>query len=89
MEKIIDRQQIQTDICIIISQILEDEYKRFDEDYNLFNDIGIDSIGYLELTIQIQRLYQINITHEEWSDIQKLKDAVDVVIAKIQEDGKI
>lgn len=89
MKKNGNREDIQENICTIISQILENEYELFEEDWNLFNDIGLDSIGFLELAIKIQGFYDIDVTHEEWSGIKTLKDILDIITAKIKGNGKI
>lgn len=68
--------------CILMEITEEDEFD-FDSDRELINGYGLDSMGYLSLTVQIQRSFGVVITTEEWPEIKTIKDLVNVVISKM------
>jgi len=79
-----NREEIKKEISSIIAEILEEEYVPFEEDAHLVKDIGLDSMGFLELAIQIQRSFDILIPNEDWKNIITLKDLLDTIENKAQ-----
>jgi len=74
-----NREEIKKEISSIIAEILEEDYVSFEEEANLVEDIGLDSMGFLELAIQIQRSFDILIPNEDWKNIITLKDLLDTI----------
>lgn len=87
MKKQFTRQTINETICRIISEILEEEIPSRDESAKLVNDIGLDSMGFLELAVQIQREFDVIIKNEEWESIKTLSNVFDVIQRKLEENG--
>lgn len=77
-----NREEIGRRISEIISNILEKNYQLFEESEHLINDIGIDSMGLLELNVAIQREFDISLKITQMKDIQTIKNLIDVVAEK-------
>lgn len=79
-----NREEIKKEIFSIIAEILEEECVPFDENAKLVEDIGLDSMGFLELAIQIQRSFDTLIPNEDWKNIITLKDLLDNIENKAE-----
>jgi acyl carrier protein len=77
-----NREQNKTKISTIIAEILEEDFVLFEENAKLVEDIGLDSMGFLELAIQIQRSFGTLIPNEEWQNIITIKDLLDTIEKK-------
>lgn len=66
-------------ISSIIAEIMEEDFVLLEEEAKLIEDIGLDSMGFLELAIQIQRTYGKLIPNEKWKEILTLKDLLDTI----------
>jgi acyl carrier protein len=78
-----NREEIKQEISGIISEILEEDFVLFEDDARLLEDIGLDSMGFLELAIQIQRSFETLIQSDEWRQIKTMKDLLDVIESKL------
>lgn len=81
----ISRTELVEKISTIIADILENECVIFQEEDNLIDGIGLDSMGFLELAIQIQRNFGILIPSEEWKDIITIGDLTNKIYSKLDE----
>lgn len=81
-----NREDNKKEIIKIIAEILEENIVPFEDDAKLVEDIGLDSMGFLELAIQIQRSFGALIPNEEWKDIITIKDLLDVIENKLKSD---
>jgi acyl carrier protein len=73
------REKIQENISRIISNILETNYRLINEEEDLINDVGLDSMGFLELSIWIQREYQFIVSSEKWKEIKTVSELIDFI----------
>lgn len=79
------RKELKETISQIIAEILENEDQEILENAHLIDDVGLDSMGFLELAIRIQRIYNITIPNEQWAEMKQLKNILDSVESKILE----
>ena len=79
-----NREEIKKEIFSIIAEILEEDHISFEENAKLVEDIGLDSMGFLELAIQIQRSFDTLIPNEDWKNIITLKDLLDTIENKAE-----
>lgn len=70
---------IEKDIIAIISDVSGFEPEEIKPDTNFANDLEIDSIKAIEITVAIEKKYKISIRDEDVPKIVTLKDAVDLV----------
>ncbi|MDD2611690.1 MAG: acyl carrier protein [Bacteroidales bacterium] len=84
--KTTNRETDRNEISSIIAEILEEEFVLFEENAKLVEDIGLDSMGFLELAIQIQRSFGTIIPNEEWKNIITIQDLLDTIEKKQQKD---
>lgn len=62
----------------IILDIVEEEME-LDENRELVKGYGLDSMGYLSLSVEIQREFGVKIAKEDWSKLTNLSKLVDFV----------
>lgn len=85
----ISREKIQEEISRIISEIIEEDYVLLEEEKLLIDDAGLDSMGFLELAIQIQRSFGTNIMSDEWKKIFTIRDLIETILNKKNENEGI
>ncbi len=73
------RENIQERISRLISNILETDYRLIGKEENLIDDVGIDSMGFLELSIWIQREFQFLVSIEKWRELHTVSDLIDLI----------
>lgn len=49
------------------------------EESSLANDLGFDSLDVVELTINVEKEFRIDISDDEVSEVKTVKDVIDVV----------
>lgn len=49
------------------------------EESSLANDLGFDSLDVVELTINVEKEFRIDISDDEVSEVETVKDMIDVV----------
>ena len=68
-------------------ELLEEEtgqtFSVLDEDVNLRDGLGLDSVDLVSLVIQIQTRFHIQISTEELEHIARVADLLDVVQARL------
>ena len=67
---------IEKDIISIISDVSGFELEEIDLQTNLANDLEVDSIKAIEITVAIEKKYKISIRDEDIPNIITVKDAV-------------
>lgn len=53
------------------------------EDSNIFNDLKFDSLDAVELIIEIEEHYQIDMLDNEAENVKTIKEIVDIINSKI------
>ena len=84
-----DRNNIEKEIISIISDVSGYEVEEITLGTNLANDLEIDSIKAIEITVAIEKKYKISIRDEDIPNIITVKDAVEAatnLIAQKTED---
>ena len=67
---------IEKDIISIISDVSGFELEEIDLQTNLANDLEVDSIKAIEITVAIEKKYKISIRDEDIPNIITVRDAV-------------
>ena len=87
--QLMDRNGIEKEIISIISDVSGYEVEEIALGTNLANDLEIDSIKAIEITVAIEKKYKISIRDEDIPNIITVKDAVEAatnLIAQKTED---
>lgn len=71
------REKIKEKIVGIIEDI--GVYVEVSEESSLANDLGFDSLDVVELTINVEKEFKIDISDDEVSEVKTVKDVIDVV----------
>jgi len=71
--------KIEKEIIAIISDVSGFDPEEIKPDTNFANDLEIDSIKAIEITVAIEKKYKISVRDEDVPKIVTLKDAVDLV----------
>lgn len=69
-----ERAKIQEKLSRIISNILEKDYELIDENRSLIDDVNIDSMGFLELAIWVQREFKFSTSSDNWKNLKTMSD---------------
>lgn len=72
-----DRNNIEKEIVSIISDVSGFDVEEITLETNLANDLEIDSIKAIEITVAIEKKYKISIRDEDIPNIITVKDAVE------------
>jgi acyl carrier protein len=70
---------IEKDIISIIADVSGFDEEEIKPDTNLQNELEIDSIKAIEITVAIEKNYKISVRDEDVPKIVTLKDAVELV----------
>lgn len=62
----------------IILDIVEEDMP-LDENRELVSGYGLDSMGYLSLSVEIQREFGVKISKEDWNDLTTLSKLSDFI----------
>lgn len=76
----------QQEIFSIIKEHLEGRGIESDDitmEADLANDLGLDSLDTVELTLALEQHYEIEIPDEELQDLSTVKDAVELIEKKV------
>ncbi len=75
----IDKKVLEDDIKAIISDVSGYDLEEIKLETNLINELEIDSIKAIEITVAIEKKYKISVRDEDVPKIVTLKDAVELV----------
>lgn len=72
-------EKIEKEIISIISNVSGFDIEEITPDTNLANDLEIDSIKAIEITVAIEKLFKISIRDEDVPNITTVKQAIELV----------
>jgi len=72
-------QNMEQEIKAIISEISGYEPEEITPDKNFFDDLEIDSIKAIEITVAIEKKFKISVRDEDVPNITTVRQAVDLV----------
>ncbi len=71
--------EVEKEIVSIISEISGFEDEEITPDKNFFEDLEVDSIKAIEITVALEKKFKISIRDEDIPNITTIKQAVDLV----------
>ena len=78
----VTKEMIQDVLFRSIAEALEEDIRVIEDSERLVEDLCIDSMGFLFLTVSIEREFSVKITPDEWKDILTFGELIEFVQAK-------
>jgi acyl carrier protein len=78
-------QNVEEEIIAIISEISGYEPEEITPDKNFYDDLEIDSIKAIEITVAIEKKFKISVRDEDVPNIATVRQAVDLVNTLIKQ----
>ena len=72
-------QNIEQDIIAIISEISGYDAEEITADMNFYEDLEIDSIKAIEITVALEKKFKVSVRDEDVPNITTVRQAVDLV----------
>ena len=79
------REELNSKVVAILHECLMDDEIAINEGANLADDLGLDSMGFVDLTVKIEEEFDIEVSETEGAAIKTYDDVVNLVIAKLSE----
>lgn len=79
------RENIEKDIIAIISEVSGYEPEEIKPDTNFFQDLEVDSIKAIEITVAIEKKFKISVRDEDVPKLATVKQAMDLVSKLIEQ----
>jgi acyl carrier protein len=70
---------LEQDIKQLVADVIGRDVSELKTDTNFWNDLGVDSIKAIEITVAIERKYKISIRDSEIPKITNIGQAVEVI----------
>ena len=83
----IDKKVLENEIKEIISDVSGYNLEEIKPETNLTNELEIDSIKAIEITVAIEKKYKISVRDEDVPKIVTLTDAVELVYGMLNQKG--
>ncbi len=71
------------EVCEVIAETINCDIDSLNENTNLQDDIGIDSLDAVELNMALEEKFDISITDEELANLKTVGDIVSTVSGKL------
>jgi acyl carrier protein len=77
-----DRSQVLARVREALAEALEIAEDDIDEESRFAEDLDADSLDLVELLLEMEKEYGFKVSDEEAAEIETVRDAVDLIIAK-------
>ena len=81
----VDSEQVQEKILDIVSEKLDRPRDGITTQMSFVNDLGADSLDTVELMMEIEDAFDLDIPDEDAQKIDKIQDAIDYVINAVSD----
>jgi acyl carrier protein len=78
-----DREQLKRELSEILEESVGEEFPELNESTSLVDEMKLDSVDLLSMTIEIQSRYGIVINAKEVANIATVADVLDMIAGKI------
>jgi acyl carrier protein len=75
----ISEEQIRTEVKLLIARVTEGDPAGIGDQASLKDDLGVDSLMAMELMVDMDKRFDLNIPENDFNDIKNVDDAVAVV----------
>ncbi len=77
-----ERSQVLARVCEALAEALEIPEDDIDEESRFAEDLDADSLDLVELLLEMEKEYGFKVSDEEAAEIETVRDAVDLIMAK-------
>ncbi len=74
------KEDIERRIKIIISELLNIDLKNINDNSSFLSDLGVDSLGIIELVISLEEEFNIEIPDEEIEKMNNIQSIIDYIV---------
>jgi acyl carrier protein len=67
---------------IVLEQVPDLEVRSLGPDHRLNQDLGIDSLTFVDILVKVERIFDIEITDDELASVQSVQDILDLIARK-------
>ena len=85
--KVIAKAEIEDKVKGIFAEVLGESKENLKADENFRGEYGADSLDALEIAIETEKIFAINISDSEMEEVDTINKMVDVVARKEEENG--
>lgn len=78
-----DRKEIEEKVREFLIEELEIDEAKIKPEANLIEDIGIDSLDFIDIVVIVEKKFGFKIKTEEMADVKTLKDFCDYIETKV------
>lgn len=82
------REEIEEKVKAFLIEDLEVEESKIFPEAHLKDDVGIDSLDFVDIVVIVERNFGFKIKPEEMADVKTLKQFCDYIERKLSESGK-
>jgi acyl carrier protein len=79
-----NREEIKGKTFDIVADQMGIERSKLTEETNLINDLGADSLDTVELIMEFEDMFDLNIPDEEAEKVKTIKDIIDGIFEKLK-----
>lgn len=76
-----------TQLRDVLKELLEDEtgdsYGQVEESSDLTQELGLDSVDFVSLVLQIENKFTIKLETRELQNVRQVGDMIDLIVAKL------
>ena len=78
-----DRETLRRTLIELLEADTGEKYPELEENANLRDGLGLDSVDVVSVVSQIERRFRIRLTHEELEKLVTVRDVLDLLQTKI------
>lgn len=84
MQNIISRDAVKQKVIAIISEQMAVDADKLTEDLNMVVDLGVDSLDVVELIMEFEDTFDLNIPDERAGDISTIAQIIDYIYKELK-----
>lgn len=85
--RVMDRKEIIEKVNDFLIEELEIDKEKIFPEAHLKEDIGIDSLDYIDIVVIVHRVFGFKIQSSELKDVKTLNDFYDYIESKVMDEG--
>ena len=81
-----DRKQIQKDLLALLEDETGETYENVTEESNLTSELGLDSVDFVSLILQVENHFKIKLGTDELQNIKTVGELISLIESKLSGD---
>jgi acyl carrier protein len=83
VEKMMSRDELRSTLSILLEEEMGETYPQLEDERDLREGLGLDSVDVVGLVMRIEREYHIRLTMEELQEVKSVGAMLDLLEAKL------